>query len=176
MSSVARADVVPSAPSPTPEPVALKNPNVALGLSLGTTVAGVAVTVLAASGPGDPSRGLTELGIGMMVLGPTTGHVYAGSPLNTGLAVRASGVAAGAIGFGMVAPCLFGTCQTARTDIGVLVLGAGAITYAIGTIYEIGDAHGAARRHNERVSANLVIAPLATPSGTAPGVGLAGHF
>jgi len=150
------------------------DPTIALGLALAGTAAG-ATALYAGSAADSATIGLT--GIGLLVIGPSLGHFYAGEP---GRAVRHAAVRAGAVavmGAGLLvawsSPCAFGPenddhCPRARDGIGVGVMAAGALLGAGSVVYSVIDAPRAAHR----TSTILAPAPLVAPGGSTT-VGLA---
>ena len=143
---------LPASPETT---VTWKSPAVAGVLSIGVTLAGLGLV----AGAGlivthdDDSRiaiGLAVTGEASFVLGPTTGHIYAGRAWNTGLKWRLISVGT------FMGSLMIGTgCVECSGDHPVVVasivgMGASVIGLAAATIYEMADAPGAARRANER--------------------------
>ena len=160
------------------------SPGVALALSLGTPLAGVALvgaawaSANARTGGGfAAARMLTLAGTLAITLGPTAGHFYAGTTWNTGLKLRLIGLGATLGGFAVaIGACGLGSrgCDNAgAAGLGALSLLGGAVTYGAGTIYEIATAPGAARAANRRRDPQLAGGPML---GHAPGLALAGTF
>ena len=151
-----------------------KRPGVALGLSLGTTLGGLALATAGFWRVDNNSPGGTGMALGGVVValvGPTTGHIYAGRVRNWGLAVRAAGVVVLVAGLSRFVNC--GDARSCDGDSrGVGVFFGGLALTGVGTIYEIALAPGAARRWNAR----FTVTPVPTPSGSFPGVALAGRF
>src|SRR5689334_17631164 len=137
-----------AAADPEAPPPAEKSPGVALALSGGTTLAGVALLVAAGQVDGDGSRN-AMIGAGSLALafGPTFGHAYAGDLMNGGLVTRVvgAGVVAGGVALLLANNCLLGgQCDTQiNGDIGALMVLGGVATYGIGTVIEIARAPGA---------------------------------
>jgi hypothetical protein len=168
-------------------PPAPKRADIALGLSLAGTAAG-AVALFAASTDGAADTApIAVTGIGLLVLGPSLGHLYAGE---TGRALRHAAVRAGAVavmGAGLLvawsSPCAFGPenddhCPNARDRIGVGIIAAGAALGVGSIVYSIIDAPRAADRSN-RAQPALAITPVPVISpnrSTGPGLSVAGRF
>ncbi len=164
------------------DPPAPKRADIALGLSLAGTAAGA--TALFAAGATDRAP-LALSGLGLLVVGPSLGHIYAGE---AGRALRHSAVRAGAVavmGAGLLvawsSPCAFGPenhdhCPNARDRLGLGIIAAGALLGAGSAVYSIIDAPRAATRTN-RAQPALAVTPLTGPAGsTGPGLSLAGRF
>jgi hypothetical protein len=151
-----------------------RSPGVALALSLGTSLAGVAALAVAGQADRiDPGSqpGWLAIGVGLLAVGPTTGHLYANHPLNTGLAIRLASGAVGALGAGLFVDG-GGRDGGGESLGGAALVVAGAFGYAAAMFYEIGDAPAAADRYNRRRRATL--APIA--GGSQLGLALAGAF
>jgi hypothetical protein len=167
--SAARAPNAPSAPSAPSaareDEAGDKDGGVAFVLSAGTTLAGA--LMLSGSSTAGP-------GAIAFLVGPTVGHVYAGQTWSPWLGLRLASVGMPLLG------ALYDSTQPSRgCDLGCggLALGVllGAAVYTTGMIGEIIDAPYAARRHNE-AEVSLTVTPIATRTGTAPGIGLIGSF
>lgn len=66
------------APAPRPAPAPTKSESTALLWSMGVTAAGIGAFVSAAE---NDNEGLGWLGAGLILLGPSGGHIYAGGPV-----------------------------------------------------------------------------------------------
>lgn len=161
-----------------------RSPDMALALSLGLTLGGVGLNIWAQArvnnSVGDPSTATSVIGtVGsvLTLVGPTTGHIYAGRTWNPGLKWRLISV-----GVFTVTAVFFlsaaigehdggGEGSTALLAIGVLASG---ITYLGATIYEISTAPRAAREHNHRGSGTTIT--IAPTLGRAPGLAVVGTF
>jgi hypothetical protein len=185
----ARASGPPGAMPPAPgDPIAptpgaiRREPAIALGLSLGVTAAGLAL--MAAAPPADESDlgdGMALAGLLAILIGPTTGHLYADRIVNTGLGIRAASASVGFVAFGGLAMCAFGDEDDDGDHCGWWALAAAgsSLVYAGGTVYEIVDAPRAARAYNRRHGLDLTLAPTAVRAGDgseAPGLVVAGAF
>lgn len=154
-----------------------KSGTTATELAIGGTVAGFA---LMAVGGEQDSATLSWIGLGVATVGPAAGHVYAGETGHGLLtsSIRAASIASFAVGFDM-SFCLF-DCANANVErrrTGDLLAFAGLGLYAAATIYDVVDAHQAARRANHRLAATAAPALMTTPDGNrAPGMVLAGRF
>ncbi|MEO8699715.1 MAG: hypothetical protein ABI867_06710 [Kofleriaceae bacterium] len=186
-----QAQAYPPPAEPMVEPV--KSESTATLLAIGATTAGFLAIGAATDNNGDGNGGLGLIGAGLLLIGPSAGHIYAGE---TGHAVKASllrsaGVLAmlvGAISMTTVASDA-GACPPdtlcegggGRDDKSraKLLLGVGAAVYIGSTIYDLVDAGAAARRENRRHARAMMFTPtmMSTHSGrTAPAVSLVGRF
>jgi hypothetical protein len=155
-----------------------KDPDVALALSLGVTAGGYLAVALGSAldhdGSNGIAQGLASVGSIAAIIGPTTGHIYAGDTLNRGLGMRAGGLGLALIGMITIfSACpLFGdSCDEGTADAGIAILIGGGLLYVGGTIYEIATAPRSARRHN---AGTLSLAPVPVHSGA--GFALTGRF
>ena len=157
-------------PAGSPSTDSEKSPLVAGALSLGLTTAGIVMLATATDiaphydepGSHDSWRiSVVTTGVLLTLVGPTSGHVYAGQTWSSPLKWRL-------IGGGVAAACLVPAFGFAMSDhegaagvFGVLT-SFGAFTYVVATAAEIWTAPGAARRHNERLEegASLSIVPM----------------
>lgn len=168
---VAAAPVVQPSLADPPEPndaqpdeiPELKSPAAAFALSLGTTLAGLVVM-----SESDNNKTALTAGVVMFVVGPTTGHIYAGAPLSAGLGLRIVG--AGAATLGLFEALSHEGTDGSSTGAGLFVCG--SLLYIGATMYEIGSAPGAARAYNRKRAYKLV--PVASQN--AGGVSLIGSF
>ncbi|MCE9578826.1 MAG: hypothetical protein K8W52_37220 [Deltaproteobacteria bacterium] len=176
-SSVAHADGPPGeqpllAPRAQPDAATPYNPNVALGLSLGVTLAGAGAMVIGAQ---QNNETLGMVGVTGVFLGPSAGHWYSHHYLTRGLGVRSLGVAAAFAGVvaSLEACPLFSDepCKDSVAGETLLILGGAA--YVAGTIDDIVTAPGEARRRNGLIK-NLTIAPVVTSR--QAGFSIAGSF
>lgn len=170
----------PSAPvTPPPRREAPeKSESTARWAALGTTALG-AVMIYAAAERESPELGI--LGIGVTIVGPSMGHVYAGE---TGRAVkmtllRTAGVALFAYGASEEGQyrCADYCVEEDNSDGELMMLVGGAV--AIGSaLYDIYDAPRAARRTNAKHAATWQVAPsvMASQGRTMPAVSLSGSF
>ena len=146
-------------------------------LAIGGTAAGFGLIAL---GGQSDTEGLALLGVGVMAVGPSAGHFYAGET-GHGLVtsgIRAGGMVATAVGFSM-SFCLF-DCeardQTERHN-GELLMLTGLGVYAATTLYDLVDAHQAVARVNKRHIEAATAALITTPDGhRAPALVVAGTF
>jgi len=154
--------------APAPAPIgAPKSADAALGLSLGMTAGGLGL-MIAGGKWNEPT--ISTTGTILFLVGPTTGHIYAGHTLNGGLAARAIGVVAGIAGLGLVLSC-FDDCGTDNnSDVGGVLLIGGGLLYVGGGLYEIATAPDAAHRYNREHGFEATVVP------TGNGIALAGRF
>jgi hypothetical protein len=180
----------PTAADPTLSPPGLtparatadrKNPNTALAISLLTTLGGYGMLFLGESMANQGTTGagwLAFTGATLTIVGPTLGHTYAGKTWNTGLAVRIVGLGAASAGLLAALTCSDGCNDNSNEDAAIVLFFGGAITYVVGTIYEIATARDAAVRYNRQhgLDATLTVAPIATRDGITPGMAVVGRF
>jgi hypothetical protein len=144
-------------------PRAQKSETTALVLSLGTTAAGVATIALAVDSQ-DESQAI--LGLGMALVGPSLGHLYAGelghAVLFTGLRVGGLALAAAALDQG-------GRDNETIAAIGISLAGAA-------TLYDLIDAPRAVDRYNREGGLLIMPTALPTSAGPAMGMSLGGSF
>jgi len=155
-----------------------KDPTTAVLLSLGTTLAGVAIIGAAA----DENESLTMLGVGALFFGPSTGHWYAGRYGGYGMAARAA--SAGLMVYGLMsmfeAHCDLGCNDNGQQHDaerrGATAMVVGAIGWVGATVYDIVTAPEAVRDYNR--AHQMTIAPTVIPSGGAylPGVAVSARF
>lgn len=161
-------------PGATPQPLAPAveekyDPNVALGLSLGATVAGYGAIVLSEKENADWLGGVGAVGV---TLGPSLGHWYSGHILTRGLGLRALGAVSATAGIALaLSACpIFGDhCDESPGGVALMLAGAGLWVW--GTADDIITAPGEARRRNQP---QLAIAPQV--SGDRAGLALVGSF
>jgi len=153
-----------------------KNENTALALSLGGTAASAALVIVG----GEANNGeMISAGLLSSLLTPSLGEWYAGKLVTPGMGIRAASAVVTVVGLAASLKCLDaeGECHTDASA--PILVGAGLIGYAGGTIYDIATAPREARRYNDRHALRLTLAPtpLRTPSGQATmGVGIGGTF
>ncbi len=165
-----------AAPSLAASSEAPKNENTALALSLGGTAASAALVIV---GGQANNSGMISVGLLSSLVTPSLGEWYAGKVLTPGMGIRAASAVATIVGLAESLKCLDaeGSCQT--DSAAPVLLGAGLLGYAGGTIYDIATASREARRYNQRHGLTLTVAPtpLRAPSGQATmGVGIGGTF
>jgi len=151
-----------------------KSAATAEGLSIAGTLGGAALTlagIKAESGP------LTLTGVGLLIVGPGAGHLYAGDAdhsLLTSL-IRLAGLGVIGYGFSKLPPFQCEDfCEDDEADdtqAGWLLIG-GAVTFLGATVWDLVDAPRAAHRYN------LSLTPTVLPAtdGRAPGLSLGGTF
>ena len=171
--------------------LALKSESTATWLAIGATLGGFA---LIGAGAQRGNDGVMATGLTMVLVGPSAGHFYAGE---TGHAVKMSLLRSGGAivaGMGLVAgfstsdpgapaPCPVEdtTCTNKpsahdhgdnRTAERMVWLGGGVLVAA--TLYDLWDAHRAARRTNEKAKRAFTVAPMMMNGGG--GFSLGGAF
>jgi hypothetical protein len=106
---------------------------------------------------------------GWLVL-PALGHFYADDWHPTGLAIRAAGIGAFALGAYVDRSCEEDVCG------GAFLIGLGTLAIVTGTIVDIATASGAAHDYNRRHQVSIAPTVLNPPSGPVMGVGVGGEF
>ncbi len=155
-----------------------KSERLATGLSIGGTLAGPAM-ILIANRIAEKSwndNGPDALGVagGLFVLaGPSIGHWYAGRVLTLGLGLRAIGMAS--LGGGVMAnySCFPEDTTCGHKLVPVIAMVAGGASLLTGTVLDIVTAHREVRGWNARHQA--VLAPVPMGRGGA-GLSFAGRF
>jgi hypothetical protein len=152
-----------------------KDPDVALALSIGGTVAPTIATIYGLSHDGPSSGTLIGLGLTGMFLGPGLGHWYAGDYLTAGLGMRVAGgalVVGGALaGLG---ECGFEENCTPNGGVALMTIGAGL--FVGGTIYDIATSGRAANGWNREHMVHMAPTAISSNGHTTMGVGLGGTF
>ncbi|MBA2542090.1 MAG: hypothetical protein H0V17_20790 [Deltaproteobacteria bacterium] len=157
-----------STPVPTTQ-VDQVDEDVALGLSLGGTVVSWGLLIASAQ---MENGGMATLGAVGTMFAPSLGHWYSHKVFTRGLGLRALGIGAATIAFGMALDDLFEEDQDGEGTIAALLL-VGAGLYVAGTVDDIATASGAARKYNTRFE-NVTVVPTANAHGG--GVSLIGRF
>lgn len=173
----------------TPPAPQVKSESTATILAIGATLSGFALMSAGAERGNDH---VIVGGMALVLVGPSAGHFYAGE---TGHGVKMSLLRTGGalvLGMGLVAslstesisgaPCPVesATCTNKptsshdddRTAERMMWLGGGVLVAA--TLYDLWDAHNAARRTNEKAQRAFTIAPMLTNGGG--GFSLGGAF
>ncbi len=160
------------------------------GTATALAVAGTLLPAgLMAAGMGTDHPALTVVGATSTLFAPSIGHMYAdgGLTVTTGMKMRGAAVLAGVGGLLVYAA---GVCSNrydercnngdnkALTYSGIGIIGAGAVTYVAGTIWDIATAGKAAERANERNGLTIAVAPVVMPraNGGMTGLALSGTF
>jgi len=182
------ASAQPSSDEETEHAGRVKDPGKALALALVPIVGGVALMSVGDAVADDLGEGvgtsLALAGAGVLVIGPSAGHAYAGEWGTAGVLAlgRVGGVALATYGvIGMIG-CIECDDTVEQDDddsgaaVGLLLLG--TAVYVGTTVYTIIDAPRAARRTNRRAAARMMVSPtiITTPSGRATGLALVGAF
>jgi hypothetical protein len=174
--SVAHAQA-PGETSPVSSDAGPKDPDTALMLSLGGTLASHAIMFAGlAADNGDLVLG----GLATGFFAPSFGEWYAGKPLTAGMGIRAASAFVTVAGVAEGLKCLdfegSDTSCHSGDSAGILIAG-GLIGYAAGSIYDIATAPRAAREYNRTHAVTVQPSLLRTPSGTTSvGVGIGGTF
>jgi len=151
-----------------------KSSSTAEWLSTGITLGGLGLMVLAPKiAEASESVGWGTLAVGGLafLVGPTTGHIYAGNTWNTGLKLRIA--TATLVGAGVA--YAFNSDGWGREEAGLvgaalLVL---TIPYLAATAYEVSTAKKSARNYNARYQSQVGIAPIV---GRDMGLAFVGRF
>ncbi|MGE0549036.1 MAG: hypothetical protein AB7O24_18755 [Kofleriaceae bacterium] len=182
----------PGSVQPRADDLDVKSPGVAKALSLGTTAAGFAVMIapLFADWSRDTNNGVVGVGLAMTLVGPSTGHLYAGE-IKRGLIMSA--LRAGTMGLTLYAghhadfsdrECIYcnpddypADSETTKEKLANVTTVVSFAATAVLAIVDMVDAPKAARRANKRAAAErtLTIVPHAKPDGTA-GLAVVGTF
>lgn len=152
-----------------------KNPDTAMELSLGGTLASAAIFTVGIS---SNNGGLAMAGLASSLVTPSLGEWYAGKPLTAGMGIRVASAAAEIAGLAEAFKCIDAedTCSSNSNAAGFLIVG-GLLGYAAGTIYDIADAPSTAREYNHAHAWHVTPTVMRTPSGNAQmGVGIGGSF
>ena len=143
-----------------------KSVGAALGLSLGTTAAGVALLA---------SRETALFGAGFMLVGPSLGRAYIGGSylLNPWLVARVVGLSAAVVAISQM--CIFCDETRKQDELAGVALG-GVVVFVAGSMLEIAATpivvHEYNRAHGWEPA--ITVAPIATPGGA--GLGVLGRF
>ncbi len=155
----------PGAPQWSSEPGRRLSEHLALGLSLGITLASWSAMV-ADRAMNELPGSLSTLGALGAALGPSVGHWYRGAILTRGMIGRALGVAT--LVFVMNFDCDGDSCDTATN----IFLG-GAALFVLGSADDIITAPLRVRAHNRRLQ-DVTLTPMVTPH--AAGLALGARF
>ena len=168
----AAGSAAPTATAPVVRSGSRKSPVAAVAISLGVTAGSLALTLSA--GGDDPL--LSPFAIGFLV-GPSTGHWYAGRAFNPAMVVRAAAFSVALVSTITLVRCGYDDSQDGcgLAGGGLLV---GGLTYSIATVCEIFNAAGSATAYNRRHGWDVTVAPtaLSAARGASPGVSLIGRF
>ncbi len=109
--------------------------------------------------------------VGAIILGPASGHWYAGEAGGYGIGLRFLGTAVAFAGFATAvnSDCETQSCTDDSNRAAYIALGGAALVVG-STIYDIATAGRAARRYN---ASHIVVAPAPVSTGGPPGLGLA---
>ncbi len=109
------------------------------------------------------------------VVAPAIGHIYAGDWLSPGLGMRVAGAGLLVLGAYNWSRPSGNSSQIELSPVGGMLIAGGLVSLATGVIYDIATSRRAVRRYN-REHATIVPTALATATGVAPGLALAGGF
>ena len=153
-------------PAPTAQ---AKSPTTALTLSIGTTAAGVVLFGIADSTDDRTAANVLGWpGLALLIVGPTTGHIYAGNAWNTGLKLRLASL-------GLAAATIVAIWQA---DISEPAIAGVILAVPIGAFftagwYEAFTAGRSARTYNRAHQVEVGLAPIV---GRDSGIALLGRF
>jgi hypothetical protein len=185
-SALAQPGTVTPAPAPAPAPPApygygyqemtpiappayeQVSEDVALGLSLGGTVASYALLIVGGA-TDNPTAGMVGA-IGTL-FAPSLGHWYSHHYFSRGMGLRLAGIGTEFVGIAMALGSI--DSETDNGDGAALVMLAGAGLYIAGTVDDIATAPSAARDYNHRFQ-DVHLVPVMNPHGG--GMGLIGRF
>lgn len=125
--------------------------------------------------PGHVNMPLLYAGLGVSMISPSIGEMYAGQYLTWGEGVRVGAAVMALIGVEQNEPTRCEISDDPRsqceaiTKTGVVLLSLAAIAYVGGVAYDVLDADEAAERHNTH---NLMFTPTANMAGGTTSVGL----
>jgi hypothetical protein len=162
-----------SADDTTPGP---KSRNTAIALSAGGTALSIGLVVAGAS---TNDRTLFGAGILSSLVTPSAGEIYAdGNPFTWGMGIRAVSSVVAIVGFNEAFQCFLRN-DTCHDDpaLATTLIGAGAVGYATGIVYDLATAGTAVDEYNKKF--NLHVAPTllrTTSSSPTVGVGIGGSF
>jgi hypothetical protein len=145
-----------------------KSAAIATSLAIAGSVVGPALIVTAVKGEHtttlhDAVVPLVVSGSVMMVFGPSLGNWYAHQGWSTGLGLRLAGGASFGIGASMIASGLFEDGHTASNTVGAVLVLAGMVTFAAGTVFDVVQAHRSVRTYNhDHAARRLTLAPTVT--------------
>lgn len=126
---------------------------------------------------------LLYTGLGAAAIAPSLGEFYADVPLTYGMAARVFG--AGLATFALTTQMKTTTCDGATSSTqtctslqgaGYALMGLAAIAFVGGMAYDVSDAPDAVTRWNAVHVGAFAPVVLATPNGTATGLGVSGYF
>jgi len=159
----------------------IKRPGTAQALAVGVTGLGL-VAIL--GGADDNNEELALAGLGMMLIGPSAGHIYAGEnghALKMTL-LRTGGFLTflwGAVKQTSSYDCIDYCYEDTSDNEGETAMYLGGAVFVLGTLYDIYDSGRAARRYNTKAARALTLGPTmmsAAQGQTSPGVALSGSF
>jgi len=147
-----------------------KSEDTAFLLSAGPTV-GAAMLVGAGIGLRESNRtvGQEAIGVGVLALGvtPSFGEWYSGSYFTVGMGMRFAGTLLAGVG-AVRGACLDLECSSSNKGESMLV--AGGLVFALGAVYDVATARGAARKYNRHRSVAIV------PTAHGTGLAISGSF
>lgn len=183
LAATAVASAQPALTPPVEAPPEVASESSATMLAVGATLGGLA---LAAAGAEHGTNTAVLGGTALMLIGPSAGHFYAGE---TGHGVKMTLLRTGGalvLGLGVImstaaADCgPGGACSTEDSHAnGEKMMWIGGATLLGATLYDLWDAHNAARRANERAARRWTVAPsimAGANGGTLPAVTIGGAF
>jgi hypothetical protein len=170
--------VAPPAPRTVVRSGSRRSPAAAVAISLGVTAGSLGLMAAGAGDGGEDNPLLAPMVIGFLV-GPSTGHWYAGRAFNPAMGVRAIAAGVSFLSLVTLVGCGFDDGHDeSDCDLAGWGMAGGALTYTVAGIYEIFDAASSATAYNRRHGFDVMIAPTALPAagGASPGLALGGRF
>lgn len=173
--SVAVAQPGVTDPEPAPSPIVQAqvdtvDENIAIGLSLGATVASWGLLLVGGSADNET---MTTVGAIGTMFAPSMGHWYSHQLLTRGMGIRALGLGVGAVGLSIALGQAFDHEDNSDDSTVSLLLLAGAAMYIAGTVDDIATSGRAARKYNSRFE-NVNVVPQLTANGG--GLAVVGRF
>lgn len=147
-----------------------RSPAVAVALATTPLVLGSGLLVAAARVDDERlANTLGWTGVGVLVVGPSAGHVYTGHAKQGMLTMFLRGGGLGAFALGATMSSLGGDVL-----VGGALMTGGGIAVIGATVYDVFDAAPSAQRHNARVAVTPTV--LSSPSGPVSGLALSAQF
>ena len=155
-----------------------KSPELAVGMSIGVTLAGY---VAMAEGANQDNAKLSVVGFGAVFFGPSLGQWYAGKTGGLGIAARGVGLTMMVYGISQLVSASCADCarpnDVSTDQRAKLYLGTGAALWVGSTIYDIVVGYRETDRFNRRQHATFAPTMIPAYNGTqAPGMTFATTF
>ena len=165
-----------AAPSAHADAPSERSPALATGLALAPSAVGAGLIAIGIAGDGSDAFGV---GLATVVVGPSLGHIYAGSYWRAAgmIGLRTAGL--GLVAVGAIGENGFADGTPSEADDRGFPVNAGTVAgltiIAASAIFDIHDAPAAARRYNQR---QVAVAPtvLSSAHGAVGGLAVVGQF